>query len=336
MPLFSWLQKRMTGRPYTRRTPAPRFRPQLETLEARDVPSTLTVTNNLDSGVGSLRAEIAAAKAMDTIVFALSLDGQTIKLTSGELDITHSLTIQGPGAGQLTVSGGNASRVFEVDGAATNVTLSGLTITGGTGVAATEDHLGGGILNDGSTMTVSGCTLTGNTGAADGGGVFNSFGTVSIVNSTLSGNYAGYGGGVYNNHGTVTISNSTLSANTATYDGGGVCNSAGTVTVSNGTLSGNTAGTYGGGLYNTLGTVTLLGSTLSANSASGGGGIYTLGGRGALVTISDCIFSANRLEDIWNASSSAMVLTISDSVFSANLTGNIHGPWTNGGGNTFS
>src|SRR5262249_35750736 len=76
-----------------------RFRPRLEALEGRDVPSTLTVMNNLDSGAGSLRAEIAAANPGDTIVFAPGLDGQTIQLTSGELAITKSLTIQGPGAG---------------------------------------------------------------------------------------------------------------------------------------------------------------------------------------------------------------------------------------------
>jgi hypothetical protein len=43
MQLFSWLHKWMTGRPYTRPTPArkptPRFRPQLEVLEGRDLPS---------------------------------------------------------------------------------------------------------------------------------------------------------------------------------------------------------------------------------------------------------------------------------------------------------
>jgi hypothetical protein len=53
-------------RKHTRtRTPEPRasrcpiicFRPRLEALEGRDVPSTLTVTNTLDSGPGSLRAE---------------------------------------------------------------------------------------------------------------------------------------------------------------------------------------------------------------------------------------------------------------------------------------
>jgi hypothetical protein len=43
MPLFSWLLTRMTGRPHTRRIlarkPTTRFRPQLEALEGRDLPS---------------------------------------------------------------------------------------------------------------------------------------------------------------------------------------------------------------------------------------------------------------------------------------------------------
>jgi hypothetical protein len=80
-----------------------RVRPRLEFLEDRRLPSTLTVTNNLDSGSGSLRADIAAAQSGDTINFDPSLNGQTITLNS-ELFIggpIHNLTIQGPGAGQL-------------------------------------------------------------------------------------------------------------------------------------------------------------------------------------------------------------------------------------------
>src|SRR5947208_15115254 len=114
-----------------RKTPAarPTFRPTLEALEDRWVPSLLTALNNLDSGAGSLRAEIAAAHNSDTIVFAPSLDGQTITLTSGELLIKHNVTITGPGAGQLTVSGNHASRVFEVSKTLNSVTLTGLTIS---------------------------------------------------------------------------------------------------------------------------------------------------------------------------------------------------------------
>ena len=176
MRLFSWLQERMTGRPRTRRAPArkpaPRFRPHLETLERRDVPSTLTVTNNLDSGAGSLRAEIAAAKSNDTIVFAPALAGKTITLTSGELDITKNLTIQGPGAGKLSISGGDAWRVFEVDGAKTTVTLSGLTITHGRsysgGGGDFNSTAGGGILNYQAKLTVSDCTVSYNSGSQGG------------------------------------------------------------------------------------------------------------------------------------------------------------------------
>jgi len=91
----------------------PTFRPRLEALEARWTPSTLTVLNNLDSGAGSLRAEIAAARSNDTIVFAPSLDGQTITLTKGELLIKKNLTIAGPSDRGVTVSGNHASRVFE-------------------------------------------------------------------------------------------------------------------------------------------------------------------------------------------------------------------------------
>src|SRR4029077_5927140 len=99
-----------------RKPPAARrtFRPTLEALENRWMPSTLTVINNLDSGTGSLRADISAARRGDTLVFAPNLDGQTITLTSGELLINKNLTITGPGASQLTVSGNNLSRVFEL------------------------------------------------------------------------------------------------------------------------------------------------------------------------------------------------------------------------------
>src|SRR5262245_51060697 len=99
-----------------RRKPAHvrRFRPQLETLEGRAVPSTLTVLNSHDSGAGSLRDAIAHARDGDTIAFSPSLNGQTILLTSGELAISKSLDIEGPGAGLLAASGNHASRVFDI------------------------------------------------------------------------------------------------------------------------------------------------------------------------------------------------------------------------------
>ena len=135
MSLTHWLSncRGLSFQPASRRKTLAARRtvgPRLECLEDRVVLSTLTVLNHLDSGAGSLRAEIAAAHSGDTIVFAPSLDGQTITLTSGELLIKKNLTIAGPGAGELTVSGNDASRVFEV-AQKENVTLSGLTISNG-------------------------------------------------------------------------------------------------------------------------------------------------------------------------------------------------------------
>ncbi|HLO47523.1 MAG TPA: hypothetical protein VK211_03760, partial [Kamptonema sp.] len=58
----------------------------------------LTVTNNNDSGTGSLRAAIASAAPGDTIVFDASLANQTIALTSGQLIIDKNLIIDGNAA----------------------------------------------------------------------------------------------------------------------------------------------------------------------------------------------------------------------------------------------
>jgi hypothetical protein len=278
MQLFSWLTKRMTGRPQKRRVPAsrpaPRFRPQLEALEERWALSTLTVLNNLDSGAGSLRAEIAAAKSNDPIVFAPSLSGQTITLTGGELLINKNLTITGPGAGQLAVSGNNVSRAFEV-AAKKQVALSGLTIENGNA----NSSYGGGIGNRGS-LTVSGCTVSGNR-ADEGGGIFNDAGaTLTASGCTLSGNHSYEGGGLFN-RGKATVANCTLSGNSsrsgdmATGYGGGIYNdSVGLLTVSGCTLSGNYAGSGGGSVYN-AGRLTVLNSIFSGNyDHPESGGIY--------------------------------------------------------------
>lgn len=300
MQLFSWLHKRTTGQPQRGRTrarkAAPRFRPRLEALDGRDVPSTLTVVNDLDTGSGSLRAEIAAARNNDTIVFAPSLDGQTITLTSGELYIKKNLAINGPGAGQLTVSVGGASRIFEV-AAKCGLTLSGLAISGGnvTQGGDVSARLGGGIYNHG-TLTVSACTLSGNY-ALYGGAIFNdSHATLTVSGCTLSENSAsgatafplsadpGGAGGAIFNQGKATLATTTLSDNHAggpdfgMGDGGAIYNdSTGNMTISGCTLSGNSAGLVGGAISN-YGALTVSGSLFSSNSPNDISGSYTDGG----------------------------------------------------------
>jgi hypothetical protein len=131
--------------------------PALEILDDRTLPSTLTVLNALDRGNGSLRDTIQDARSGDSIVFASSLNGQTITLTSGVVDISKNLDIEGPGASLLTISGTDADRIFRINGGLT-VTIAGLTLTHGRAVGSTG---GAGILSAG-TLTVRDDVLSDN------------------------------------------------------------------------------------------------------------------------------------------------------------------------------
>ncbi len=66
----------------------------------------LPVSNCNDAGSGSLRASIASAASGDTITIPSNLGCSKITLTTGALAVTQdALTIDGPGAGALTITG---------------------------------------------------------------------------------------------------------------------------------------------------------------------------------------------------------------------------------------
>src|SRR5262249_47991592 len=173
MSLLSWLRNPTSIRsPRGRaqhRLAASRFPPRLEVLEGRCLPSTVTTLN--DAGPGSLRDAIVITPSGGTVDFQAGLTG-TILLSTGELAITKDLTIAGPGADVLTVSGNHASGVFNIQAAFT-VGISGMTIADSR-VATSFD---GGILNSG-TLTVANSILSGNSET-----VFNS-GMLPLTNST--------------------------------------------------------------------------------------------------------------------------------------------------------
>src|SRR5262245_46535522 len=85
-----------------------RARLTLHALEDRTAPAIFTVTNTADAGAGSLRQAVLdanAAMGSDTIAFDATFSNpQTITLAS-ELSVTGPVTITGPSAGLLTVSG---------------------------------------------------------------------------------------------------------------------------------------------------------------------------------------------------------------------------------------
>ena len=83
----------------------------------------------------------------------------------------------------MTVSGGGASRVFQVDGGVT-ASISGMTITG-----RHDAGNGGGLANYGGTTTLTNCTVSGNSAAScSGGGLYSLSGTTTLTNCTVSGN----------------------------------------------------------------------------------------------------------------------------------------------------
>jgi hypothetical protein len=197
------------------RSSAVRRRPALEALEARTVLSNFTVTNLHDSGTGSLRQAILdanAAPGADVIKFAGGLRG-TIPLTSGELSITDDLKIHGPGANKVTVSGGATSRDFHVSGSGTHLAIDNLTIADGLVSVPAGSALGGGLLNEGSSVSLEKVVFANNRAVgltAGGGAVANLGGQFTADHTGFVGNTAqsadgqdAFGGAVYNDQGTV-------------------------------------------------------------------------------------------------------------------------------------
>lgn len=231
--------------------------------------TTYTVTNTLDSGPGSLRnalINVNGGSGGDTINFS-GVSG-TITLSS-TLAITQSVTINGPGANVLAISGGDAVRIFNLGGGTTNI--SGLTITHGNATVSGTSQ-GAGIYSGTGALTVNNCTFSYNTagngplnvGAAILGGV----GTVTVNNSTFFNNktLTGHGGAIYATN--LVVNNSTFYNNSAAVNGGVIFITLGShLTIRNSTIVGNTAGTNGGGIYMSGLTPTITNSIISGNTA---------------------------------------------------------------------
>lgn len=313
----------------------------------------IVVTNTNDSGPGSLRDALAVANDGDTID-ATGVSG-TILLTSGELQITHNVNINGPGAENLAVNGNASFRVLE--NFASDVAMSDFTITNGFaedgnggggivnhgGLALSHNIVssncvvfpkqgGGGIRNNpGATLTVTASTINDNFGSCEGGGIYTNNAQLTVVNSTISNNGTsgrppclGVGGGIfYSGNGTVAVMNSVISGNGAGGSGGGMGSdlpSGTTATVTDSTISGNGAsccdvGGIGGGISNYGHTLTVANTTISDNGANDGGGVSNNGN----LTVTNSTISGNSVIRLFGGGiSNSGTLTIINSTLNGN------------------
>lgn len=284
--------------------------PQLAPPSAPQPGPTFTVNTPADPGLGicdvtscSLRAAITAANAggmvgVHSIDFNLTYP-VTITLGSELPVITGTLTILGPGASSLAVSGNGLYRIFQVSSGA-KMTVNNLAMRKGyntfDGAGILNDHgtitvtnslfqnglssaEGGGISNQAGTAVISGTTFLDNDSFHDGG-IFNS-GTMTVTHSTFTGNHARIGGALTNT-GVMTILGSTFSENVGEPGTGGAISNGGTLTIANSTFFHN-GSTAGGAISNGGGTIHITNSTFAENFASPGGAIANTGASGLVV-----------------------------------------------------
>lgn len=230
--------------------------------------TTFTVTSIADSGAGSLRQAVLDAVGGDDIQFDGSLLDQIITLNS-PITIDFDLTITGPGADRLDISGGNTTRMFTINTGA-EVTVSGLSFVDG------NAGFGGAVAvsGAGTVLNIEQSQFLNNTAGSTGGAIDNNGATLNIISSTLSGNQVGTFGGAINNAGGgfLMIRNSTLSGNQAGADGGAITNLGGTEDIANSTVINNFADNFAGGLGNNSPSVIVnIRNTIVAGNTTGTG-----------------------------------------------------------------
>jgi hypothetical protein len=277
--------------------------------------TTWTVTSTADDGAaGTLRYAIDHSSSGDSIQFdpgALNAQSQTqIHLSGTQLEISHGLSIIGPGVNRLAIYA-HGSRLLAIDAGAT-VAVSGLELRWG---YAGASYGGNVFVAAGASFNMSAGSITYG-GAARGGGIYNA-GSVSLSNTDVSSNGGGgspyLGGGIYND-GALAVSGCNFGSNQ--YFSGGAIYNAGTMTVSKSTFSYNWT-------YPTL-------------QASSGAAINNAATGSAVIDASD--FSFNHA--IYGAAiSNSGRMTVTRSSFEYNNAYhdyNLYGPHPAGGGAIFN
>ena len=298
-------------------------------LDAAATPETtsIVVTTNLDVVDSSdekisLREALVDANSGDTITFASSLKGKTIKLKPklGELTVNKSITIDAsnlwnattsePG---LTISGEGASRILYVyqDNGDANVEINGITFTNG------YADYGGAICNNDEKLTLNNCSICYNE-ADEGGGVVSAGGETTLINCAVTNNSAGSGGGVHNYESMLFLVNCSICDNEAD-EGGGVFSWGGELTLTNCAVTDNIAANDGGGVDLTWGAaLTATNCLVADNDAPLGGGLCLSGN----ATLYNCTITDSAA--YWGAillRSADVVLNAYNTIIASNYAG---------------
>jgi predicted outer membrane repeat protein len=234
----------------------------------------IKVTNNANSGIGTLRQAVIDANTNDTIIFA---DSITTIYFSEVINIDKNITISGNKTNNTTfqnaatwVNNGSSKRYLVIKAGA-KVTLNNLTLKDNVGSCS------GGAINNVGNLTVNECIFSNNQ-AYDAGGAIVSFGILTVTNCLFTNNVAprGSGGAIICGE-IATITNSLFIGNRANGNEGGAVRvsseSGATVSISNCTFTGNIA-SYGGAISN-WGTATLCNNIIWNNNNGGAHDVYT-------------------------------------------------------------
>ena len=209
--------------------------------------------------------------------------GTAAILFTSQKAITGNITIDGAQA--ITLSGGNSTRLFDVQANAA-LTLRRVALTNG---FANAD--GGAITSTGSVVIENSTIRNSRTDNLHSGGAIVSYGPLTITGSLLEGNTGGGGGAVYVRFeaGDAVITNSTLRDNRAI----------------------NTTSGWGGGILVWDGAdVTLHGATVANNQAQRGGGIHNAFTNSTVIVDGGSVISGiRRLSPTWRQSASAAACT---------------------------
>jgi hypothetical protein len=283
----------------------------LALLPAGASAAAIGVSNTADTPVGQACAGFTGCSLREAVTKAnttaapdaINVQGGTYTLTNGDLDVTEDLEVVRVGAQPATVSGNDASRIFDVSGGTTDFTARFMTLTAGREVDEDGGAIRGGA---GTTITVESTSISqsdvSGTGTRQGGAIYSqgpvtiktadnsTTGSVITVNSASSASAGGQarGGAVAVEGATLTVgprttisNNSALAANNGTAIGGGVYASNGAAAITESTVIGNQASAgsaFGGGVGSAGAAVSLMRSTMSGNGVTGSGAQASGGG----------------------------------------------------------